>query len=127
MLSEHPVGVTVPVTDLARARKFYEGGLGLTVAKESETEVTYACGAGTTIEIFEAPTSGSERTLANWSVADIDAEVAVLTEAGVVFEHYDEVFGISMGDDNILRTPRGDAAWFRDPDGNLLLLSQPIA
>ena len=127
MLSDHPIGVTIPVKNLAEARKFYEGKLGLRASIEGETEVTYPCGQGTSIEIFEAPTSGSERTLAKWAVADLDAEVATLADAGVSLEHYDEVFGIKMGDDNILRTPRGNAAWLRDPDGNLLLLTQPAA
>ena len=70
------------------------------------------------MRLFLAPTSGNERTPAN----DIDVEVVKSTAAGVVFEHDDEVCGLKMGDDHIVRTPRGDAAWFTDPDGNLLVV-----
>ena len=123
-LSDSPVSTAIPVSDLGRAREFYEGMLGLSGGKdEVDGGVTYTCGDGTTIHPYPSPdTAGkSGATLAFWSVADVEAMVDELTSKGVTFEQYGEPFNT---DDKGIARFEGDAAgaWFRDPDGNILAL-----
>ena len=63
-------------------------------------------------------------TVFGWQVGNIEAEVALLSARGVTFEHYAH-FGVSQRADGIWSAPSGaKVAWFKDPDGNLLSLSQ---
>jgi len=61
-------------------------------------------------------------TVLGWRVADITATVRELTGRGVVFLRYD---GMNQDEDGVWTTPGGDkVAWFADPDGNVLSLTQ---
>ncbi len=121
MLRGARVDATVPTTDIARARAFYEGTLGLELAPEPPRgrEVVFECGAGSRLILYERPSAGTaEHTLAHFHVDDLEATVAQLRARGVVFEEYDRpdiktVDGIA--DFGVFK-----AAWFRDPDGNYL-------
>jgi catechol 2,3-dioxygenase-like lactoylglutathione lyase family enzyme len=113
------IGPAAAVADLARARAFYEGPLGLT-PDEQPGAVAYAFGSGTQLLVYpSAENAGtSKATLAGIEVPDVEAAVEDLTARGVTFEQYD------MGE--IQTDARGVAtlgdfksAWFKDPDGNI--------
>jgi len=123
-LSDSPVSTAIAVSDLDRARGFYEGKLGLSGGKdEVDGGVTYTCGDGTTIHPYPSPDNAgkSGATLAFWTVADVEAMVDELSAKGVTFEQYGEPFNT---DEKGIARFGGNAAgaWFRDPDGNILAL-----
>ncbi len=122
MLGDKRVTTAIPVQDVDRARGFYEGLLGLTVVGEplADGSQEYDCGAGT--GVFTYPTAEnagkSPATLAAWQVDDIGTTVRELRDRGVVFEEYD--FPGLTTEDGIAALPGARAAWFKDPDGNIL-------
>ncbi|MBW3663879.1 MAG: VOC family protein [Actinobacteria bacterium] len=121
MLGDYPVTATVPTADLERAAAFYSDVLGLTEVGAMEGEsVHYECGAGTMLELYRTRAGvGNGHTEAGWQVDDIEAVVAGLRERGVEFEEYD--LGDGMKTENgILAAGDDKAAWFKDPDGNVL-------
>ena len=121
MLTDAPIIAMVPTTDLERARDFYGNTLGLSEAGMSApgAQVFYRCGGDTTLEVYErASAGGAEHTLASWEVRDVRAAVDELRGRGITFEEYD-VPGFKT-EDGVLTTGGFQAAWFRDPDGNIL-------
>ena len=124
-LSERRVTTTIPVRDLREATDWYTGKLGLEVAASNQYQVIFACGDGTSIQVYESPTftTASLYTLCTWEVPDIDAALNELRECGVVFEEYDfEEFTTVNG--VITESDGSKAAWFKDPSGNVLCLHQ---
>ena len=112
----------MPTTDLVAARVFYEKGLGLPLAGESPIACTFNAN-GTTLRVIavekipEAP-----YTVLGWNVVDIEASIRELTSRGVVFEDFD---GVDQDELGVWRSPGGArVAWFKDPDGNTLSLTQ---
>ena len=65
----------------------------------------------------------AEHTQAGWQVVDLDEVVEVLSERGVVFEHYD-MPGIQTDERGIANMDNGRVAWFKDPDGNILSVGE---
>jgi catechol 2,3-dioxygenase-like lactoylglutathione lyase family enzyme len=125
-LSSYKVVAGLAVSDMARAREFYEGKLGLSVGTDSGDNVAYRCGEGTMMHVYSSPEHAgkSTATLASWYVDDIERIVDGLTSKGVVFERYDE--GPIVTDDKGVATFEGGArvAYFGDPDGNTLSIAQ---
>ena len=112
MLSNARVAPTLAVTDMERARGFYEGKLGLEVEAEVAETIRYGCGAGTGLALFERPMEPIDRTVAAFEVDDLEGEVAELRSKGV------EV-------DGIVTLPGGvERAFFKDPDGNIIGMRQ---
>jgi predicted enzyme related to lactoylglutathione lyase len=112
----------VPATDLDRARTFYEGTLGLPVANTSPFACVFRAG-GTMLRVTKVDTLTPQPfTVLGWSVTDIETEIGKLTQAGVRFERFD---GMGQDDLGVWTTPDGGkVAWFKDPDGNTLSLTQ---
>jgi catechol 2,3-dioxygenase-like lactoylglutathione lyase family enzyme len=126
MLTDARITAVVPTTDLDRAREFYGETLGLQDAGVSGPggEIIFRCGGDSTLEIYERPTAGdAEHTLATWEVPDVRATVDELRGAGVQFEEYD-MPGIKT-EDGVASAGDFQAAWFRDPDGNILCVHSP--
>jgi catechol 2,3-dioxygenase-like lactoylglutathione lyase family enzyme len=133
MLDDGAVATRLPAQDLQRARAFYAEKLGLEPAEERPGGLLYRCASGE-FALFEtdgAP-SGSHTQMA-WQVGDIEAVVAQLSARGVVFEEYGlpgltTVGGIAQVDGNY--PSKGNvgerAAWFKDSEGNLLAIGQPV-
>ena len=125
MLTNKPIIPILPVVDLDRARKFYESKLGLRPSTEqfSDTGVVYDAGAGTKLEIDrrDEPTK-AQHTALTFEVDDIEREVVELEGRGVQFEDYD-LPGLQTAH-HIARMEGVRAAWFKDPDGNILCLHQ---
>ena len=121
-MSEYRILANVAVSDLARAREFYEGKLGLGIqAERGDGGVTYDCADGTSLHIYSSPDSAgaSAATQVGWVTPDIEAAVAELTANGVELERYDTE-QIKTDGRGIADFGDGKSAWFRDPDGNIL-------
>ncbi len=133
MLNDGRVATRIPAQDLARARHFYADKLGLEPSEERPGGLRYRCASGE-FSLFEsAGASPGTFTQMAWEVDDIEATVAGLRERGVVFEEYDgpgltTVDGIAEVSGNYpSKGARGErGAWFRDSEGNLLGVGQPI-
>jgi catechol 2,3-dioxygenase-like lactoylglutathione lyase family enzyme len=123
-LSRYAVGVAVAVSDMGRAKEFYEGKLGLTGGEDvSDGGRTYPCSGHTSIHVYPSPDNAgkSQATLAGWEVDDLEATVGELTAKGVTFEQYDQPPLITDAR-GIASFPDGKVAYFKDPDGNILSL-----
>lgn len=121
MLKDYPVTATIAVKDKAKGKQFYSEVLGLELVSEDPILV-YKCG-GNTLFVYDSPTGGSgQASAATWSVAadDMEAVVKDLQDKGVEFERYD--FGEGKPDGPIHGMGDSKAAWFKDPDGNVLAL-----
>ena len=118
MLSEGTVFATLAVKDLATAKQFYGTTLGLQQVDENPGGVAYQSGTGR-LFVYQAPTAGTNQaTSASWEVANIEATVADLKDKGIIFEQY-EIPGATRQGDILVMGPM-KAAWFKDPDGNIL-------
>jgi catechol 2,3-dioxygenase-like lactoylglutathione lyase family enzyme len=122
MLESSDVIAFAAATDLDRARAFYQRTLGLTVTEQND----FACvldAHGTMLRVTAVPkVSPAGYTVLGWRVTDITATVRDLAARGVEFRRYE---GMDQDGDGIWTTPGGDqVAWFPDPDGNLLSLTQ---
>jgi catechol 2,3-dioxygenase-like lactoylglutathione lyase family enzyme len=133
MLKGGRVATRLPAQDLDRARKFYSEKLGLEPNEERPGGLLYRVG-GCEFALFEsAGTSPGEFTQMGWEVDDIDVTVAELSTRGVVFEEVDlpglkTVDGIAEVAGNYpSKGGKGErAAWFRDSEGNMLGIGQPL-
>jgi catechol 2,3-dioxygenase-like lactoylglutathione lyase family enzyme len=132
MLRNGTVATRLPAQDLERARAFYAEKLGLEPAEEREGGLRYVCG-GCEFALFESVGRASgDHTQMGWEVDDIDATVGELRARGVVFEEYDfpgleTVDGIADIRGNYPSKGSGErAAWFRDSEGNMLGIGQPV-
>jgi catechol 2,3-dioxygenase-like lactoylglutathione lyase family enzyme len=122
MLGDSEAIATIAVKDLTIARKFYEGTLGLEVARATGTEaLTFKTGRSELI-VYRSQYAGSNRaTAVNWRVGDeIEAIAETLAAKGVVFEHYDLPGLTQKGDVHAFGEFK--SAWFKDPDGNIIAL-----
>lgn len=108
------------VKDLDRARKFYEGNLGLKEVDDFGEGFLLKSG-DTQLNVYKSEFAGTNKATAlTFGVDNIEDEVRALKDKGIAFEHY-ELEGL---------TPKGDifegqgmkTAWFKDPDGNILSL-----
>jgi len=125
MLSQAQIVPYIPVSNLDRARKFYEEKLGFRPASPPGYGVMYDSGRGSRFFMYPSAGAGtSKASTAFWDVPDVESEVAALRSKGVVFEEYDTpefktVNGIATGDG-------AKTAWFKDTEGNILAVSQRI-
>jgi catechol 2,3-dioxygenase-like lactoylglutathione lyase family enzyme len=119
MLADWPAVATVAVKDLAVAKRFYEGVLGLTqIGSQGEETVTYAAG-GAKLLVYRSQFSGTNKaTAVTWLVGDdLERIVETLKSKGLAFEHYDLPQLKRHGD--IHEGGGMRVAWFKDPDGNI--------
>jgi catechol 2,3-dioxygenase-like lactoylglutathione lyase family enzyme len=122
MLESSPIVAFAAATDLPRARAFYEHVLGLRVTEHND----FACvldANGTMLRITAVPeVCRAGYTVLGWRVADIAAAIRDLAARGVVVLRYN---GMDQDGDGVWTAPGGDkVAWFADPDGNILSLTQ---
>jgi catechol 2,3-dioxygenase-like lactoylglutathione lyase family enzyme len=120
MLGDFKVVATIPVTDLDRAKAFYEGTLGLTLTDQSPFAARFACGGGSELSIFKRGPSKADHTLAHFEVDDIEKAVAGLLAKGVTFLEYETPKTVNF----IAEIGPARGAWLRDPDGNIVGLRQ---
>lgn len=121
MLGGKDAAATLPVSDLGRARDFYEGTLGLTVLQEVPGSLLYRSGNAAVLVYPSEYAGTNQATAATWAVGEeFDAIVQDLRAKGVTFEQYDLPEVSREGDVHVLGEFR--AVWFKDPDGNILNL-----
>jgi catechol 2,3-dioxygenase-like lactoylglutathione lyase family enzyme len=108
--------------DLGRARAFYERVLGLPVIEQNDFACVFDAN-GTMLRVTAVgEVARAGYTVLGWRVGDIAAMVRGLAARGVQFLRYD---GLDQDEDGIWTTPGGDkVAWFADPDGNVLSVTQ---
>ena len=109
----------VATGDLARARRFYEEMLGLELVEENEDVATFKTG-NTRLMVYKSEFAGTNKANAVvWDAgADFDAVHAQLKDKGVTFEEYPDM-GMDVSE-GVHRQGDFKAAWFKDPDGNIL-------
>ena len=133
MLQNSSVATRLPAQDLQRAKRFYFEKLGLSPTEERPGGARYVCG-GSEFALFQSAGKPSgAHTQMGWQVEDIEKTVQELRSRGVVFEEYDvpglkTVNGIADVAGNYPSKggigERG--AWFKDSEGNLIGIGQPI-
>jgi catechol 2,3-dioxygenase-like lactoylglutathione lyase family enzyme len=123
-LTHRAVAMMMPVTDVDRSRTFYSESLGLDyTGTNDEGSAVYALDGGSTLVLLPRPGSTpSDSTAMSFEVDDIHAEIAELEGRGVVFEDYDLPDLRTVEHVCVLGAEK--AAWFKDPDGNVLCLHQ---
>ena len=123
MLRDTDVIATIAVKDLNVARKFYEDTLGLQPAGAEEPSVRSYKSEKSKLLVYESRYAGTNKaTAVTWGISkDFDGVVNALKAKGVVFEHYDLPGLTRQGDVHVSGTFK--AAWFKDPDGNILAIN----
>jgi catechol 2,3-dioxygenase-like lactoylglutathione lyase family enzyme len=134
MLSEAKVATRLPAQDLERARRFYSEKLGLEPSDERPGGLLYRCGSGEFALFQSGGAAAGDHTQMGFEVDDIEAAVAELRQRGVEFEEVDvpglrTVGGIADIQGNYpSKGATGErGAWFRDSEGNMLGLGQPVS
>jgi catechol 2,3-dioxygenase-like lactoylglutathione lyase family enzyme len=120
MLSDFPAMPVLAVTDLDRARRFYEDTLGLGPGDEAPDGVVYRAG-GVDLLVYPSSYAGTNKaTAVGFQLPEeaFDQEVARLREQGVVFQEF-EMEGLTWRD-GVAEVDGMRSAWFTDPDGNIL-------
>jgi catechol 2,3-dioxygenase-like lactoylglutathione lyase family enzyme len=124
MLGTKDIVAFLPTTDYDKARAFFEGTLGLRYVSNDGFAMVLDAN-GTMIRISKVPEfKPFPWTVLGWQVTGIEDVVAALTEKGVTFERFGFFEQDALG---IWTAPSGDkVAWFKDPDGNTLSVSQHV-
>ena len=120
MLGNKDAYANVAVKDLDRARKFYEGTLGLKKVGEEGEEVLAFKSGNSTLLVYRSEYAGTNKaTAVTWTVGkDVESVVRDLKSKGVKFERYDMPGVEHEGDVHVAGDMK--VAWFKDPDGNIL-------
>lgn len=132
LLQNADVATRLPAQDLQRARAFYADKLGLEPVEERPGGLHYRCRSGHFALFQSGGVASGTHTQMAFEVDDIEAVVAELRARGVVFEEVDvpglrTVNGIADVDGNYPSKGIGErAAWFRDSEGNLIGIGQPV-
>jgi catechol 2,3-dioxygenase-like lactoylglutathione lyase family enzyme len=122
VLGDKDAMATVAVSNIERAKKFYEGTLGLRPVDAEMPEAPVYQSGSTRILVYVSQFAGTNKaTAVTWTVGDdIEAIVHDLKARGVAFEHYDMPGMTRKGDVHVDGSSK--AAWLKDPDGNILAL-----
>ena len=123
MLGSLNIVAFVPTKDADKSRAFYESVLGLRFIKDDGFAMVFDAN-GIMVRIARAQFTPAQFTILGWQVTEIEKTVAGLQAKGVTFERFGFFEQDSLG---IWTAPTGDkVAWFKDPDGNVLSLSQHV-
>jgi len=103
--------------DISKAKEFYGQKLGLEVTEENDMLTLHLPGGGRVIIYPKENHEPASFTVLNFPVADVEAAVDSLTQAGVTFERYE---GFDQDERGIMRDQGSPIAWIKDPAGNVL-------
>jgi catechol 2,3-dioxygenase-like lactoylglutathione lyase family enzyme len=111
-------------SDLERSRAFYESTLGLELVAQDGFATVFST-PGAQLRVAEVPeVVRADYTILGWDVPKIRETVRALKAVGVSFKRYDGM-GLEQDEDDVWEAPGGDlVAWFTDPDGHILSLTQ---
>lgn len=118
MFKDSPAFSGFSVDDISRAKQFYGETLGVNVTDEMGGMALHLGGGGNVFIYPKDDHVPATFTVLNFPVADVEAAVDRLTEAGVAFEHYEGE--LQTDEKGIMRGEGPTIAWFRDPAGNIL-------
>lgn len=124
MLAKSKIIAFVPTTDPLRSRAFYEGILGLRFVKDDGFALVFDAN-GIMVRVAKGRDfKPAQYTILGWEASDIETTLTEMADKGVRFEQ----FGLPGQDKiGIWTAPSGDkVAWFKDPDGNILSISQHV-
>ena len=133
MIFDAKISPTLPAVDLERGKKFYHDLLGLKVAFEDPSGIMFEARHGSQLYLYKRGPTKADHTVVSFEVDHIESEVDGLRRKGVKFEEYDipemnlkTVDGIAT-----FPVPPGGqyetkSAWFKDPEGNILALTQMV-
>jgi catechol 2,3-dioxygenase-like lactoylglutathione lyase family enzyme len=125
ILTHAPLTTMLPVKNLDRAREFYVNTLGLEADGLAADGKFMLRANGTTLALFPKPEgTKAEHTAVSFKVADIGAAIRELKSRGVTFADYDFPGFKTVGHVCVLGSEK--AAWFQDPEGNILCLHQDL-
>lgn len=124
-LKDCKIGTAAPVSDLARAREFYENKLGFEPsAPTGDDMVAYELGEGTGLMLYVSDYAGTNKaTLAGFDVPDFDAVFAELRDRGVEFDRFQDESGATTNEEGIIDAGDYRVAFFKDPDGNIFSIN----
>lgn len=124
MLGSTKIVAFVPIKDSEKARAFYEGVLGLRFVKDDGFALVFDTNGILVRAAKMKDFTPAQFTVLGWQVEGIENVVRDLHNRGVHFE----IFGFFKQDElGIWTAPTGDkVAWFKDPDGNILSVSQHV-
>ena len=124
MLGTAELVAFVPTTNPSKARAFYETILGLKFVSEDPFALVFES-SGVTVRIANVsgvPHKPAAFTILGWTVPDIAETIRALGKKGVLFERYEGMKQDTLG---IWMSPSGARiAWFKDPDGNVLSITE---
>ncbi|MFC6644935.1 VOC family protein [Granulicella cerasi] len=122
LASHAPIGF-VPTNHADQALAFYEQTLGLSFVSDDAFALVFRCANGVMLRVVRVGEfTPASYTIFGWETANIEADVEALAAKGVVFERFSNFEQDPRG---IWTAPNGNkVAWFKDPDGNTLSLSQ---
>jgi catechol 2,3-dioxygenase-like lactoylglutathione lyase family enzyme len=121
MLGNATVYATIAVKDMEAAKTFYGQKLGLSQVDENPGGVMYRSG-DSKLFVYQSEFAGTNQaTCASWDVTDLEAVVSDLKQKGITFEQYDMPGATREGDIYVMGGEK--AAWFKDPDGNIIAVS----
>jgi catechol 2,3-dioxygenase-like lactoylglutathione lyase family enzyme len=119
MLSTKDAVANVAVKDLDVATDFYRNSLGLKPVHQEGNDVVVFQSGRSSINVYRSDYAGTNKaTAVTWTVDSVEDEVNALRNKGIVFEHYDMPGMTRQGDIHVAGDMK--AAWFKDPDGNIL-------
>jgi catechol 2,3-dioxygenase-like lactoylglutathione lyase family enzyme len=125
-LAAAAVTTILPTAQLDAARVFYTEVLGLPYrGRDADGKMIFGIAGGSTLALIEKPAGAqAEHTAISFEVSDINASIKELESRGAVFDDYD-LPGLKTVE-HVCVLGSEKAAWFKDPDGNILCLHEPL-
>lgn len=124
MLGDKNVMADVAVKDLNSGKDFYVGKLGLKVVKANEREMILSGGNGR-LHVYQSDNAGTNKaTTCTFTDDKVENAVEELKSMGIDFEHYDLPGVARKGDVHVMGNLQ--AAWFKDPDGNVICITNGL-
>ena len=122
MIAKCPLMAFVYTADPEISRPFYRDTLGLKLLEEHQYAMVFDAN-GTQLRVGKGSASTpAQHTVLGWEVPDIVSAINELKAAGVTFNRYE---GLGQDEQGVWQAPGGaKIAWFRDPDGNVLSLTE---
>jgi catechol 2,3-dioxygenase-like lactoylglutathione lyase family enzyme len=125
MLNDMPFAAILPAEDLDRARAFYTEKLGLPEPRKvAPRTLEFRCREGTRLVVYQREGgTQAKHTVAGWMSDDVERTVEELRQKGIEFEQYDQP-NLKTDERGIAVVGRAKSAWFKDPEGNILTITE---